>query len=188
MSLWYQPPPGTFLPPDSRTIGWSQLRNRKATFSQPTPNEDSPGSSTGGGTMLDLSSKFNWRGPQTTLNFDLTMNYADFQFQNVNDVTFDQYQFQQDVSAFMNNINALVAGVIEDGLEARVAALETWRQTGIDWTCDTGNELIVLRDWEFDSVNNKIINTYRGLTIVDGLVVGQDCSLPDGETNVTTCP
>ena len=138
--------------------------------------------------MLDLSSKFNWRGPQTTLNFDLTMNYADFQFQNVNDVTFDQYQFQQDVSAFMNNINALVAGVIEDGLEARVAALETWRQTGIDYTCDApGNEMLFLRDWEFDPITNEIINTYKSVTIQDGLIIAQNCAVPDGSTAVTEC-
>jgi len=87
-------------------------------------------------------------------------------------------QVQQDLQTY----------VFSNDLEGRIAALEAWRQTGIDWTCDAGNELIVLRDWEFDSVNNKIINTYRALTIVDGLVVGQDCSLPDGETNVTTCP
>ena len=120
--------------------------------------------------MLDLSSKFNWRGPQTRFNFDLTMNYADFQFQNVNDVTFDQYQFQQDVSAFMNNINALVAGVIGDDLEPRVAALESWKATGAV-ACGTP-DIAVMEDWYYDPTEdpNNILKQRFRIRIQDGLI------------------
>lgn len=126
----------------------------------PTPNISINSNPTYSSPVYDFSSNY---GSPLNLAFENQMNLQ---------------QVQQDLQTY----------VFSNDLEGRIAALEAWRQTGIDWTCDAGNELIVLRDWEFDSVNNKIINTYRALTIVDGLVVGQDCSVPDGETNVTTCP
>ena len=194
MSLWFQNQPGTFAPPDSRTIGWSQVPNRRATFAPARPDEDHPQSSTGGGTILDLGSSFNIKGPSSKFNFDVTMNYSNFQFQNVNDVTFNTLNFQETVQQFMTNIQNNILSVISSSapcdlaqLCQRVADLEAWKATGVDW-CDTGNELIVLRDWQFDNVNNEIINTYRALTIVDGLVTATDCTVPDGVTIVTECP
>ena len=188
MSLWYQAPVANFPPQDSRSIGWSQVPNRKAALSSETPEDSNPQSSTGGGTLLDLGSSFNIRGPQTQLGFDLTANYANYQFQNVNDLTFNQQQFQNNVNATLNDITNNLSVVSSNNFEGRIAALEAWRATGIDYNCDTGNTLIVMKDWEFDDVNNKIINTYRSITIVDGLVTSQNCGLPDGETPVTSCP
>ena len=122
------------------------------------------------------------------MGFDLTMNYSNFQFQNVNDLTFNQQQFENNVNNTLNNIVNNISVITQTNYEARIAALEAWRATGIDYNCDTGNTLIVMKDWEFDDVNNEIINTYRSITIVDGLVTGQNCSLPNGETPVTSCP
>lgn len=189
MSLWYQAPVANFPPQDSRSIGWSQVPNRKAALSSETPEDSNPQSSTGGGTLLDLGSSFNIKGPNVQMGFDLTANYAAYQFQNVNDLTFNQQQFVNNVNATLNDItnNLSVVSGSANNYEARIAALEAWKATGVDW-CDAGNELIVLKDWEFDSVNNKIINTYRALTIVDGLVTATDCAVPDGETAVTSCP
>lgn len=103
MSLWYQAPSSTFEPGTSRSIGWSQVPNKKASFIPESPQDDNPQSSTSGGTTIDLGSSFNIRGPQTRLNFDLTMNYADSQFQNVNNVTFEK--FQDVVNQSFNQIN-----------------------------------------------------------------------------------
>ena len=91
-------------------------------------------------------------------------------------------------NATLNDITNNLSVVSSNNFEGRIAALEAWRATGIDYNCDTGNTLIVMKDWEFDDVNNKIINTYRSITIVDGLVTSQNCGLPDGETPVTSCP
>lgn len=109
--------------------------------------------------------------------FSFTSNYGNpvnLAFEN----QMNLQQVEQNVQSMVNTSN---------DYEARIAALEAWKATGVDW-CDAGNELIVLKDWEFDSVNNKIINTYRALTIVDGLVTATDCAMPDGETAVTSCP
>lgn len=108
--------------------------------------------------------------------YDFTSNYGsplNLAFEN----QMNLQQLHQDLHTY----------VLSNDLEGRLAALEAWRNTGVNW-CDPDNELIVLRDWEFDSVNNKIINTYRALTIVGGLVTATDCAMVDGETSVTTCP
>lgn len=195
MSLWYTTPTGTFQPSDSRSVGWSQLRNRKASFIPTGPDDDNPSSSTGGGTVLDLGSSFNIKGPSSKFNFDVTMNYSNFQFQNVNDLTFNQQQFEQNVNQFMTNVQNTILQVITPSapcdltaLCQRVTDLETWKATGISYTCNTGNEMLFMRDWDFDSVNNEIINTYKSVTIVDGLIVGENCSIPDVSTAVTECP
>ena len=104
MSLWYQAPVANFPPQDSRSIGWSQVPNRKAALSSETPEDSNPQSSTGGGTLLDLGSSFNIKGPQNEFGFDLTANYAAYQFQNVNDLTFNQQQFENNVNATLNDI------------------------------------------------------------------------------------
>lgn len=177
MSLWYTPPTGTFQPADSRTVGWSQLPNRKASFAPTGPDDDHPASSTGGGTLLDLGSSFNIKGPSSKFNFDVTMNYSNFQFQNVNDLTFNQFQFQQNVQQFMTNAQNTILQVITSSapcdltaLCQRVTDLETWKATGAV-SCGTG-DIPVLEDWYYDpaeDVNNILKQRFR-IQIQDGLI------------------
>lgn len=187
MSVWFQAPRSTFSPSDSRTIGFGQVPVGGRAFDVNEDGAQSPQLSAAAGGIVQnfsmargpsfaLNSKYNFDGPYFTNN---SMLFNNQMINNINQ--------NLDNSAWLQVTSQMII-INTSNLEARIAALEAWRQTGIDWTCDAENELIVLRDWEFDSVNNKIINTYRALTIVDGLVVGQDCSLPDGETAVTTCP
>jgi len=201
MSLWYTPPTGTFQPADSRTVGWSQLPNRKASFAPTGPNDDHPASSTGGGTLLDLGSSFNIKGPTTNFNFDVTMNYSNFQFQNVNDLTFNQFQFQQDVNQFMTNVQDTILQVIASSapcdltaLCQRVTDLETWKATGIS-TC---TEFPVVQEWLYPDSGGDIRVKYGEFTITDGLLVyvngsediGGACNgtVPSSVYPVNACP
>lgn len=124
MSLWYQAPSSTFEPGTSRSIGWSQVPNSKASFIPESPQDDNPQSSTGGGTLLDLGSSFNIRGPQITFGFDMTMNYADYQFQNVNDLTFNQFQqnFNNTLNDITNTLN-LYGGYFNSGSTDNITVL-----------------------------------------------------------------
>jgi hypothetical protein len=201
MSLWFQNQPGTFAPPDSRTIGWSQVPNRKATFAPARPDEDHPQSSTGGGTILDLGSSFNVKGPSSNFNFDVTMNYSNFQFQNVNDVTFNTLNFQETVQQFMTNIQNNILSVISSSapcdltqLCQRVADLEAWKATGIS-TC---SEFPVVQEWRYPDSGGDIRVKYGEFTITDGLLVyvngSQDISgacggtVPSSVYPVNACP
>jgi hypothetical protein len=199
MSLWFQTTPGTFSPPDSRSIGWSQVPNRKATFIPTNPQDDNPQSSTGGGTLLDLGSNFNIKGPQVQMGFDLTMNYSNFQFQNVNDLTFNQQQFENNVNNTLNNIVNNISVITQTNYEARIAALEAWKATG-DTACSGTTDIPVLEDWYYDpdvDANNILKMRFR-LRIKDGLITSFDGSADsstacagttaNGLEPVNTCP
>jgi hypothetical protein len=177
MSLWYTPPTGTFQPADSRTVGWSQLPNRKASFAPTGPDDDHPASSTGGGTLLDLGSSFNIKGPSSKFNFDVTMNYSDFQFQNVNDLTFNQFQFQQNVQQFMTDI------------ENNLFNLGGWKSTGISG-CPTSpaNTFTFVSDVDLDTANNRLRFTRQSVKFVDGLLVDNDCDYDFIDITKTDCP
>jgi hypothetical protein len=90
VSLWYQAPQNTFEPRDSRSIGWSQVPNRRAVLLE--DDVQSPQHSTGGGTLLDLSNTMSFGAPNTAIQLDPTINFAQFGFQNSQDLTFNQYQ------------------------------------------------------------------------------------------------
>jgi len=96
VSLWYQAPQSTFEPRDSRSIGWSQVPNRKAVLLD--DDVQSPQHSTGGGTQLDLSNTLSFGAPNTAIQLDPTINFAQFGFQNFQDLTVAQYQMISNMS------------------------------------------------------------------------------------------
>jgi hypothetical protein len=96
VSLWYQAPQNTFEPRDSRSIGWSQVPNRKAVLLD--DDVQSPQRSTGGGTQLDLSNTMSFGGPNTAIQLDPTINFAQFGFQNFQELTAHQYQMISNMS------------------------------------------------------------------------------------------
>ena len=104
MSLWYQAPQSTFEPRDSRSIGWSQVPNRKAVLL----NDDvqSPQRSTGGGTQLDLSNTMSFGGSNTAIQLDPTINFAQFGFENFQELTAHQYQMISNMS-FSETLNQI---------------------------------------------------------------------------------
>lgn len=104
MSLWYQAPQNTFEPRDSRSIGWSQVPNRKAVLL----NDDvqSPQRSTGGGTQLDLSNTLRFGAPNTNIELDPTINFAQFGFENFQELTAHQYQMISNMS-FSETLNQI---------------------------------------------------------------------------------
>ena len=107
MSLWYQAPQSTFEPGDSRSIGWSQVSNRKAVLLPDDAKSQSPQHSTGGGTQLDLSNTLRFGAPTTNIELDPTINFAQFGFQNFQDLTVAQYQMisNQSFTEVINQIN-----------------------------------------------------------------------------------
>lgn len=111
MNLWYQAPQSTFEPRDSRSIGWSQVPNRRAVLLE--DDVQSPQHSTGGGTLLDLSNTMSFGAPNTAIQLDPTINFAQFGFQNSQDLTFSQYQMvsNQSFTEVLNqveNINTIL--------------------------------------------------------------------------------
>jgi len=178
VSLWYQAPQSTFEPRDSRSIGWSQVPNRKAVLL----NDDvqSPQRSTGGGTQLDLSNTLSFGGSNTSIQLDPTINFAQFGFQNFQDLTVQQYQMISNMSfsEVLNQVENIYTILNSGDYEARIAALETWRATGY-----TGSE-IAMRDWSFDGTD--ITNEYRDFTFAEGLITAIDV-LADGTTETTSC-
>jgi len=104
VSLWYQAPQSTFEPRDSRSIGWSQVPNRKAVLL----NDDvqSPQRSTGGGTQLDLSNTMSFGGSNTAIQLDPTINFAQFGFENFQELTAHQYQMISNMS-FSETLNQI---------------------------------------------------------------------------------
>lgn len=104
MSLWYQAPQSTFEPRDSRSIGWSQVPNRRAVLLD--DDVQSPQRSTGGGTQLDLSNTMSFGMPNTAIQLDPTINFAQFGFQNFQDMTFHQYQMISNMS-FSESLNQI---------------------------------------------------------------------------------
>lgn len=104
MSLWYQAPQSTFEPRDSRSIGWSQVPNRRAVLLD--DDTGSPQRSTGGGTQLDLSNTMSFGGPNTAIQLDPTINFAQFGFQNFQELTAHQYQMISNMS-FSESLNQI---------------------------------------------------------------------------------
>lgn len=104
MSLWYQAPQNTFEPRDSRSIGWSQVPNRRAVLLD--DDMGSPQRSTGGGTQLDLSNTLSFGGPNTAIQLDPTINFAQFGFQNFQELTAHQYQMISNMS-FSESLNQI---------------------------------------------------------------------------------
>ena len=96
MSLWYQAPQSTFEPRDSRSIGWSQVSNRKAVLLD--DDVQSPQRSTGGGTQLNLSNTMSFGAPRTNIQLDSTINFAQFGFENTQEMTFNEFQMISNMS------------------------------------------------------------------------------------------
>jgi len=182
VSLWYQAPQSTFEPRDSRSIGWSQVPNRKAVLLD--DDVQSPQHSTGGGTQLDLSNTLSFGAPRTNIQLDPTINFAQFGFENTQEMTFNQYQMISNMSfsEVLNQVENIYTILDSGNYEARITALEQWRASGFD---SDGN-LIVMRDWSFDGTTIK--NEYSGFTVTGGLITAVDNTLPTGDTATTTCP
>jgi len=136
VNLWYQVPQSTFEPRDSRSIGWSQVPNRKAVLLD--DDVQSPQHSTGGGTQIDLSNTMSFGGPKINnsvsvgvggaggmgIQLDPTINFAQFGFQNVQDMTFDQYQMisNQSFSEVLNQVENIYT-ILDSGATTSVTVI-----------------------------------------------------------------
>ncbi len=136
MSLWYQAPQSTFEPRDSRSIGWSQVPNRRAVLLD--DEFQSPQRSTGGGTQIDLSTTMSFGGPKINnslsvsvggaggmgIQLDPTINFAQFGFQNFQDMTFEQYQMISNMS-FSEALNQIenIYTILDSGATTSVTVI-----------------------------------------------------------------
>ena len=122
MSLWYQAPQNTFEPRDSRSIGWSQVPNRRAVLLD--DDVQSPQHSTGGGTLLDLSNTMSFGAPNTAIQLDPTINFAQFGFQNSQDLTFNQYQMvsNQSFTEVLNQVENIYT-ILDTGATTSVTVI-----------------------------------------------------------------
>ena len=183
MSLWYQAPQNTFEPRDSRSIGWSQVPNRKAVLLD--DDVQSPQRSTGGGTQLDLSNNMSFGAPRTNIQLDPTINFAQFGFENTQEMTFNQYQMISNMSfsEVLNQVDNIYTILNSANYEARIAALESWYAYA-SAGCNGSKDYIT-------SVSlgaGGLVFTKDRLTFTQGLLSG--CGTSVGTTTITTtaCP
>ncbi len=122
MSLWYQAPQNTFEPRDSRSIGWSQVPNRKAVLLD--DDKGSPQRSTGGGTQLDLSNTLRFGDMNTAIQLDPTINFAQFGFENFQELTAHQYQMISNMS-FSESLNQIenIYTILDSGITTSVTVI-----------------------------------------------------------------
>jgi hypothetical protein len=106
---------------------------------------------------------FNYQNNPSNTYFGLQISYMQMQMQEV-------YQI----------IGTQLDADIDSDFEARIAALETWRATGLD------SDPIVMRDWSFDGTTIK--NDYSRFTFVDGLITVVNNIAVTGDTPTTACP
>ncbi len=122
MSLWYQAPQNTFEPRDSRSIGWSQVPNRRAVLLD--DDKGSPQRSTGGGTQLDLSNTLRFGDMNTAVQLDPTINFAQFGFENFQELTAHQYQMISNMS-FSESLNQIenIYTILDSGATTSVTVI-----------------------------------------------------------------
>ncbi len=122
MSLWYQAPQSTFEPRDSRSIGWSQVPNRRAVLLD--DDKGSPQRSTGGGTQLDLSNTLRFGDMNTEIQLDPTINFAQFGFENFQELTAHQYQMISNMS-FSESLNQIenIYTILDSGITTSVTVI-----------------------------------------------------------------
>jgi hypothetical protein len=122
VSLWYQAPQNTFEPRDSRSIGWSQVPNRRAVLLD--DDKGSPQRSTGGGTQLDLSNTMSFGGSNTSIQLDPTINFAQFGFENFQELTAHQYQMISNMS-FSESLNQIenIYTILDSGATTSVTVI-----------------------------------------------------------------
>jgi len=183
VSLWYQAPQSTFEPRDSRSIGWSQVPNRRAVLLD--DDKGSPQRSTGGGTQLDLSNTLSFGGPNTDIQLDPTINFAQFGFQNFQDLTAHQYQMISNMS-FSESLNQIenIYNILDSAnYEARIAALESWRGTAAGSGCDSERTYIS----GVSLTTGGLVFTRSKITFTEGLL--SSCNTATDTTITTTeCP
>ena len=182
MSLWFQAPPSNYDPTETRSVGFGQIKRGGSIFGEPQESETSQMSAAAGGLTQDFSSKvsisptinssFNFDGPYFNDN-SMTLSNA------INNNIMQNFEVNNSMQT-IENVIQLFFGSSNADFEARIAALETWRATGLD------SVPIVLRDWSFDGTTIK--NEYSEFTFVDGLITAVDDTLPDGDTGTTACP
>jgi hypothetical protein len=122
VSLWYQAPQNTFEPRDSRSIGWSQVPNRRAVLLD--DDKGSPQRSTGGGTQLDLSNTLRFGDMNTAVQLDPTINFAQFGFENFQELTAHQYQMISNMS-FSESLNQIenIYTILDSGATTSVTVI-----------------------------------------------------------------
>lgn len=181
MSLWYQAPQSTFEPRDSRSIGWSQVPNRRAVLSD--DDVQSPQHSTGGGTLLDLSNTMSFGAPNTAIQLDPTINFAQFGFQNTQDLTFNQYQMvsNQSFTEVLNQIDYYSTQAAD--YEARIAALESW-YANASAGCNGNKDYIT----SVSLTGSGLVFTKDRLTFTQGLLSNCSTSVSTTTITTTTCP
>ena len=183
MSLWYQAPQSTFEPRDSRSIGWSQVPNRKAVLLD--DDVQSPQRSTGGGTQLDLSNTLSFGGSNTAIQLDPTINFAQFGFENFQQLTTNQYQMISNMSfsESLNQIENIYTILNSANYEARIAALESW-YANASAACSNNKDYIT-------SVSlgaGGLVFTKDRLTFTQGLLSGCGTSVSTTTITTTECP
>jgi hypothetical protein len=181
--LWFQAPPSNYDPTETRSVGFGQIKRGGSIFGEPQDSETSQMSAAAGGITQNFSSKvsisptidtsFNFDGPYFNNN-SLTLTNA------INNNILQNFQVNN-LMQTIENITQLFFVSSNADFEARIAALETWRATGLD------SDPIVMRDWSFDGTTIK--NEYSQFMFVDGLITAVDeTTLDDGDTATTACP
>jgi len=182
VSLWFQAPPSNYDPTETRSVGFGQIKRGGSIFGEPQESETSQMSAAAGGLTQDFSSRvsisptinssFNFDGPYFNNN-SMTLSNA------INNNIMQNFEVNN-LMQTIENITQLFFGSYNADFEARIAALETWRATGLD------SDPIVMRDWSFDGTTIK--NEYSKFTFVDGLITVVNSMPLTGDTPTTACP
>jgi len=113
------------------------------------------------------------------LSYNPSLNSPVFNYQNNPSNTYFGLQIPY-IQMQMQEVYQIMGTQLDADYEARIAALETWRATGLN------SDPIVMRDWSLDGTTIK--NQYSRFTFVDGLITVVNNALPTGDTPTTTCP
>lgn len=125
----------------------------------PTPNISINSNPTYSSPVYDFSSNY---GNPLNLAFENQMNLQ---------------QVQQDLQTY----------VLSNDLEGRVAALETWKSSGIDG-CPASNMFKFVSNVTLDTANNRLRFERKSVTFVDGLLTADNCSYDNVDITTTECP
>lgn len=120
-----------------------------------------------------MSNEFN-------MSYNPSLNSPVFNYQNNPSNTYFGLQVSY-MQMQMQEVYQIIGTQLDEDYEARIAALETWRATGLNSVAP-----IVVRDWSFDGTTIK--NEYSEFTFAEGLITAVDDTLPDGDTATTACP
>jgi hypothetical protein len=129
------------------------------------------------GPSFSLNSEYNFDGPYFTNN---SMLFNNQMINNINQ--------NLDNSAWLQVISQMILPIINtSNLEARIAALETWRSSGING-CPASNMFKFVSNVTLDTANNRLRFERQSVTFVGGLLTADNCSYDNVDITTTECP